>query len=162
MEKTKTAVHERLTNEIRFWDHRARDLRHQEEAGRPNAKLNSNEARKRADELQARLQKRNQELEEELKHIKWSIVGLAETRRVRCVTKLVSGNVLYTNGQDNKSQAGVGFLVHKDIAKNVIEFRGASERTAMLTVKLNSRYSVKIIQVYAPTSAYSDEIVESM
>ena len=67
VEKTKAAVHERLTNEIRFWDHRARDLRHQEEAGRPNAKLNSNEARKRADELQARLQKRNQELEEELK-----------------------------------------------------------------------------------------------
>jgi hypothetical protein len=67
VEKTKSAVHERLTNEIRFWDHRARDLRHQEEAGRPNAKLNSNEARKRADELQARLQKRNQELEEELK-----------------------------------------------------------------------------------------------
>jgi superfamily II DNA or RNA helicase len=67
VEKTKTAVHERLTNEIRFWDHRARDLRHQEEAGRPNAKLNSNEARKRADDLQARLQKRNHELEEELK-----------------------------------------------------------------------------------------------
>jgi SNF2 family DNA or RNA helicase len=67
VEKTKTAVHERLTNEIRFWDHRARDLRHQEDAGRPNAKLNSNEARKRADELQARLQRRNQELEEELK-----------------------------------------------------------------------------------------------
>lgn len=67
VEKTKVAVHERLTNEIRFWDHRARDLRHQEEAGRPNAKLNSNEARKRADDLQGRLQKRNQELEEELK-----------------------------------------------------------------------------------------------
>ena len=67
VEKTKLAVHERLTNEIRFWDHRARDLRHQEEAGRPNAKLNSNEARKRADELQGRLQKRDQELDEELK-----------------------------------------------------------------------------------------------
>lgn len=67
VEKTKTAVHERLTNEIRFWDHRARDLRHQEDAGRPNAKLNSNEARKRADELQTRLQRRNQELEEESK-----------------------------------------------------------------------------------------------
>ena len=67
VEKTKNAVQERLTNEIRFWDHRARDLRQQEEAGRPNAKLNSNEARKRADELQARLQRRNQELNEELK-----------------------------------------------------------------------------------------------
>jgi len=67
VEKTKTAVHERLTNEIRYWDHRARDLRQQEEAGKPNARLNSNEARKRADELQGRLQKRMQELDEESK-----------------------------------------------------------------------------------------------
>ena len=103
------------------------------------------------------------ELEEELKNIKWSIIGLAETRRHgECITKLVSGNVLYTIGQDNKSQAGVGFLVHKDIAKNVMQFKGASERAAMLIVKLNSKYSVKVIQVYAPTSAYSDEAIESM
>lgn len=67
VEKTKTAVQERLTNEIRYWDHRARDLRMQEEAGKPNAKLNSNEARKRADELQTRMQKRMQELDEESK-----------------------------------------------------------------------------------------------
>lgn len=67
VEKTKTAVQERLTNEILYWDHRARDLRLQEEAGKPNAKLNSNEARKRADELQVRMQKRMQELEEESK-----------------------------------------------------------------------------------------------
>jgi hypothetical protein len=39
----------------------------QEESGRPNAKLNSNEARKRADELQTRMQKRIQELDEECK-----------------------------------------------------------------------------------------------
>lgn len=67
VEKTKNAVQERLTNEIRYWDYRARELRMQEEAGKPNAKLNSNEARKRADELQTRLQKRMQELDEESK-----------------------------------------------------------------------------------------------
>lgn len=67
VERTKIAVHERLTNEIRHWDHRARDLRMQEESGRANAKLNSQEARKRADELQGRLQKRMQELDEENK-----------------------------------------------------------------------------------------------
>jgi SNF2 family DNA or RNA helicase len=67
IEKTKLAVHERLTNEIRFWDNRARDLRNQEESGRANTRLNSNEARKRADELQGRLQKRTQELDEEMK-----------------------------------------------------------------------------------------------
>ncbi len=48
---------DRLTKEINYWDHRAEDLKHQEQAGKPNARLNSNEARKRADTLQARLQK---------------------------------------------------------------------------------------------------------
>jgi len=60
--KTEAAVKERLTKEITYWDHRAEELKLQEQAGKPNARLNSGEARKRADALQARLQKRLQEL----------------------------------------------------------------------------------------------------
>ncbi|MDA1189645.1 MAG: helicase-related protein [Chloroflexi bacterium] len=56
--KTEAAVKERLTKEIAYWDHRAEELKHQEQAGKTNAKLNSGEARKRADLLQGRLQKR--------------------------------------------------------------------------------------------------------
>ncbi len=65
--KTEAAVKDRLTKEISYWDHRAEDLKHQEQAGKPNARLNSNEARKRADTLQARLQKRMEELQLESK-----------------------------------------------------------------------------------------------
>ena len=57
--KTEAAVKDRLTKEITYWDHRAEQLKLQEQAGKPNAKLNSAEARKRADDLQARLQKRH-------------------------------------------------------------------------------------------------------
>ncbi|KAF0183099.1 MAG: SNF2 family DNA/RNA helicase [Nitrospirae bacterium] len=60
--KTEAAAKERLTKEISYWDHRAEELRLQEQAGKPNARLNSNEARKRADLLQARLHKRMDEL----------------------------------------------------------------------------------------------------
>ncbi|PIX97289.1 MAG: RNA helicase [Hydrogenophilales bacterium CG_4_10_14_3_um_filter_63_21] len=60
--KTEAAVKDRLTKEITYWDHRAEELKLQEQAGRPNAKLNSGEARKRADLLQGRLQKRLEEL----------------------------------------------------------------------------------------------------
>lgn len=60
--KTEAAVKERLTKEISYWDHRAEDLKAQEQAGKPNARLNSSEARKRADALQARLEKRMDEL----------------------------------------------------------------------------------------------------
>ena len=60
--KTEAAVKERLTKEITYWDHRAEQLKLQEQAGKVNARLNSGEARKRADGLQARLQKRLEEL----------------------------------------------------------------------------------------------------
>jgi superfamily II DNA or RNA helicase len=65
IEKTQAAVKARLTKEIAYWDHRAAVLKAQEEAGKPNAKLNSGEARKRADELQARMYKRLEELKRE-------------------------------------------------------------------------------------------------
>ena len=61
--KAKAAVKERLAKEITYWDHRAAQLKLQEQAGKPNAKLNSQEARRRADELQARLQKRMEQLD---------------------------------------------------------------------------------------------------
>ena len=60
--KTEAAVKERLTKEITYWDHRAEELKLQEQAGKLNAKLNSGEARKRADILQGRLQKRLEDL----------------------------------------------------------------------------------------------------
>jgi hypothetical protein len=60
--KTEAAVKDRLTKEITYWDHRAEELKLQEQAGKLNARLNSGEARKRADLLQARLQKRLEDL----------------------------------------------------------------------------------------------------
>lgn len=42
--KTVAAVKDRLTKEITYWDHRAEELKVQEQAGKPNAKLNSREA----------------------------------------------------------------------------------------------------------------------
>ena len=61
--KTEAAVKERLTREIAYWDHRAEELKLREQAGKPGARLNSGEARRRADNLQARLQKRLAELQ---------------------------------------------------------------------------------------------------
>lgn len=60
--KTEAAVKDRLTKEIIYWDHQAEELKLQEQVGQTNAKLNSGEARKRADILQGRLQKRLEEL----------------------------------------------------------------------------------------------------
>ncbi len=65
IEKTKAAVKDRLTKEISFWDHRAEELKLAEQAGKSGARLNSAEARRRADSLQARLEKRLKQLDRE-------------------------------------------------------------------------------------------------
>lgn len=65
LEKTEAAVKDRLTKEINYWDFRAEQLKEQERADKANARLNSGEARKRADELQARLQRRIEEIKRE-------------------------------------------------------------------------------------------------
>jgi SNF2 family DNA or RNA helicase len=65
LDKTEAAVKDRLTKEINYWDFRAEQLKAQEQAGKANARLNSGEARKRADALQARLEKRMEEIKRE-------------------------------------------------------------------------------------------------
>jgi superfamily II DNA or RNA helicase len=63
IEKTRAAVKDRLIKEIAYWDHRAEELKLQEQAGRIHARLNSQEARRRANELDGRLQKRMEQLD---------------------------------------------------------------------------------------------------
>ena len=53
------------TKEIAYWDLRAEELKSQEQAGRTNARLNSTQARRRADLLQERRERRLAELEQE-------------------------------------------------------------------------------------------------
>jgi SNF2 family DNA or RNA helicase len=65
IDKTLAAVQERLTREINYWDGKAAALRRQEKEGRPNARLNSQLAQRRADELADRLARRKEELTQE-------------------------------------------------------------------------------------------------
>ena len=60
--KTMAAVKERLTKEIQYWDSRAEQLKLEELAGK-QPRMNSAQARRRADELTERLQNRMKELE---------------------------------------------------------------------------------------------------
>ena len=64
-DKIAKAVRNRLTAEIQYWDFRAADLKQKEATGKVNAKLNSQLAARRAEELEARMHKRLTELENE-------------------------------------------------------------------------------------------------
>jgi len=63
--KTMKAVKDRLSTEIQYWDYRAVELQKKEQVGLANAKLNSQMAARRAEELEVRLQRRLAELETE-------------------------------------------------------------------------------------------------
>lgn len=65
VDKITKAVKERLIAEIQYWDFRAADLKQKEAAGKINARLNSQMAARRAEDLAARLQKRLSELDNE-------------------------------------------------------------------------------------------------
>ncbi len=65
IERSINAVKDRLTKEIAYWDHRAEALKEQELAGKGSSRLNSGNARQRADDLTGRLQRRLKELEQE-------------------------------------------------------------------------------------------------
>jgi superfamily II DNA or RNA helicase len=62
IDKTLAAVQERLTKEINYWDRRAAELRRQEQAGQPHKRLSASQAQGRADSLDARLDRRKEEL----------------------------------------------------------------------------------------------------
>jgi superfamily II DNA or RNA helicase len=64
IDKVEVEVTARLKKEINYWDHRAQDLKAQEEAGR-KTKLSSENAQRRANDLADRQQRRLEELRKE-------------------------------------------------------------------------------------------------
>ncbi|MGA7577731.1 MAG: helicase-related protein [Desulfobaccales bacterium] len=98
--KTMVAVKDRLTKEINYWDHRAEELRAQELAGRVNARINSGKARGRANELESRLKKRMEELEQDrrLAPLPPVVVGGALVIPIRLLQRL-RGEIDITPGQ---------------------------------------------------------------
>ena len=53
-------------------------------------------------------------------------------------------------------------MVNKNIAHNVISFRGLTDRVAELTVRINKRYQLKCVLLYLPTTSYPDEEIEKV
>lgn len=99
-----------------------------------------------------------EELEATLENEKWDIIGLAEVRRsYEAIQERKSGNViLHSSGI--RGNFGTGFFVNKKWAKNIKNFIPISERLALLEIEISGK-SIFILQVHAPTTNYSDEVV---
>jgi len=98
-----------------------------------------------------------------LHELEEDIVGLAEVQRKgeNQFNLLKSGNMFYFIGTKNGKNGGVGFLIKKKGGNDIVEIQGASDRIAKIDRKLNNRCELQIKQVYAPTSSYSDDEVET-
>ncbi len=122
VEKTAAAVRDRLTTQIQYWDHRANQLKDRELAGRlPRSGMNSAKARQRADELQARLKRRLEELDAE--------------RQLSPLPPVVSGGALIVPAGLLAAHLGAA---PTEIADHVLE-RTVTERAAVDAVMAAER-----------------------
>lgn len=121
--KTEAAVKDRLAKEISYWDHRAEELKLQESAGKTNARMNANEARKRADNLQVRLQKRLAELklEAQLSPLPPVVLGgllVVPVGLLHLMTRN-SASAPSTTPQDNQASAARARAIVMDVERQL-------------------------------------------
>ncbi|KAG1681055.1 DNA replication licensing factor MCM5 [Nymphon striatum] len=65
--------------------------------------------------------------------------------------------IIYSGGE--KHQRGVGIILNKQVSKSLLGFWAISDRILLVKVRGNP-FNISIIQVYAPTSASTDEEIE--
>ena len=120
IEKTEAAVKARLMKEIIYWDHRATILNEQEQAGRTNARLNSSEAKKRADSLQTRLAERMGELklEKQISAIPPVVLGGVLVIPIGLIAKM-GGYQLPQPGGDTQASAGAARAIVMDAERSL-------------------------------------------
>nr|XP_013189558.1 unnamed protein product [Amyelois transitella] len=105
-----------------------------------------------------------EELHQELDKINWHILGLSEVRRPgeECL-KLKAGHTLYYRGRDNgKKEHGVGILIHKSLEEQIVSTGSTSERVVYVIMSLSKKITIKLVQVYAPTSTAPDAEIHTL
>lgn len=101
-----------------------------------------------------------QELELALNEIKWDIIGISEVRRLGERIEDHGKYVVHHIGE-TPGLYGVGFMIKKNLVKNIQELKGISERIALLNIQLpvdgEDKQVWSIIQAYSPTESNRKE-----
>ncbi|XP_071807999.1 craniofacial development protein 2-like [Asterias amurensis] len=72
----------------------------------------------------------------------------------------LTNHVVYFSGKDNKRESGVAFVVNPDVAGCVLGYNPVNDR--IITIRIQGTpMNVTFIQTYAPTSASSDEEINT-
>ena len=100
------------------------------------------------------------ELVHELKRYQWQIIGISEMRwKDNGELRTEDGHKVYYSGPTDKHEHGVGFIINNMITNTVMGCQAVSSRIITIRMKATP-FNVTIIQVYAPTTDYTDEEVE--
>lgn len=69
--------------------------------------------------------------------------------------------MFYYNGEQHQSIGGVGFFINKRLAESLKIIHSVSTRVIYAIFKINTRYNLKVVQVYTPTTEHTDEEIET-
>ena len=93
---------------------------------------------------------------QEATQLKVDILGLAEVRWVESGNLQCDSHTLIYSGHKKEHKHGVGLLLSKAVCQSVMGYHAMSDR--ILLVKIHGQpFNLSIIQVYAPTSASTEE-----
>lgn len=97
---------------------------------------------------------------QEMKRLNISILGISEMRWPQSGKCTIDGYTIFYAGEDGPHHRnGVGVIVSEDVAKTVLNFTPISDRIAILQIQ-GDPIDMNIIQVYAPTTGCSEEVIE--
>ena len=94
----------------------------------------------------------------EMERLKVQILGISETRWTKSGSVKTEDYTMYYSGGDDHEH-GVGILLNKTVANSVTGFWPVSDRIALVKLKAKP-FNINIIQIYAPTSASTEEELE--
>ena len=87
------------------------------------------------------------------------IMGLAEVIWLQSGKIVCKDHALIYSGHKKDHKHGIGLLLSKVVSKSVLGYCALSDR--ILFVRIHGKpFNLSIIQVYAPTSASSEEEIE--
>uniref|UniRef100_A0A8D8Z4U1 Craniofacial development protein 2 n=1 Tax=Cacopsylla melanoneura TaxID=428564 RepID=A0A8D8Z4U1_9HEMI len=96
----------------------------------------------------------------EMDRMKISIMGVSEMRWPDAsYCDIEEYRVYYSGSTNGKYVHGVGVIMHKSVANHVTNFVPVNERVLLIQINA-SPVNMNIIQVYAPTTEYSDEHIQ--
>uniref|UniRef100_A0A8D8YBA7 Craniofacial development protein 2 n=3 Tax=Cacopsylla melanoneura TaxID=428564 RepID=A0A8D8YBA7_9HEMI len=96
----------------------------------------------------------------EMERLNLKVLGVSEMRWPGASYCDIGDHRIYYSGVPSKYEHGVGIIIHKLVAQNVSNFVPVNERLMLVQVNANP-VNVNIIQVYAPTSDYSETEIDN-